>query len=53
VRTPENGSPVPGLDRMEGFTMTIYAIVTKVVTPPTTSAYRRCAVRLCSARDGR
>ena len=33
--TPENDMPVPGVDRMAGLTMTMYAIVTKVVTPPT------------------
>ena len=38
VSTPENGMPVPGEARIAGFTTTMYAIVKKVVMPPTTSA---------------
>ena len=38
VSAPANGMPVPGVERMAGFTTTIYAIVKKVVTPPITSA---------------
>jgi hypothetical protein len=30
--------PVPGEERIAGLTMTMYAIVKKVVMPPTTSA---------------
>jgi hypothetical protein len=41
VSTPEKGMPVPGDARMAGFTTTMYAIVKKVVTPPTISAYGR------------
>jgi hypothetical protein len=44
---------VPGVERMEGFTMTMYAIVTNVVTPPMASAYRPRPVRPCIARVGR
>src|SRR5216684_8810955 len=40
VNAPENGMPVPGVERMPGLTTTMYAIVKNVVTPPTTSAYR-------------
>jgi hypothetical protein len=29
--------PVPGVERIDGLTMTMYAIVTNVVTPPTMS----------------
>jgi hypothetical protein len=46
VSTPLNRRPVPGAERIEGFTMTMCAIVTKVVTPPTASAYRPREVRL-------
>ena len=41
VRTPEKVMPVPGEDRIAGFTTTMYAIVKNVVMPPTTSAYAR------------
>jgi hypothetical protein len=37
VSTPLNGMPVPGVDRMAGFTMTMYAIVKNVVMPAITS----------------
>src|SRR5690348_15268853 len=39
VSAPENGMPVPGVERMLGFTTTMYAIVKKVVMPPMMSAY--------------
>jgi hypothetical protein len=38
LSTPENDMPLPGADRIAGLTMTMYAIVKKVVTPPTMSA---------------
>ena len=38
VIAPENGMPVPGVERMLGLTTTMYAIVKKVVRPPTMSA---------------
>src|SRR5262245_41360629 len=41
LKTPANGMPVPLPDRMVGFTMTMYDIVTNVVTPPTTSGFNR------------
>src|SRR5260221_6236525 len=44
VNAPENGTPVPGVARIVGLTITMYAIVKNVVTPPMTSA--------CSARSG-
>ena len=39
VSAPENGMPVPGVDRMPGLTTTMYAIVKNVVTPPARSPY--------------
>ncbi len=38
VNAPENGIPVPVVDKMLGFTTTMYAIVKKVVMPPMASA---------------
>jgi hypothetical protein len=40
VSAPENGIPVPGVERIDGFTTTMYDIVKKVVMPATTSAER-------------
>src|SRR5690348_1547975 len=49
VSTPLKGMPVPPLVRMEGLTMTMYAIVKNVVIPPTTSARRLAAGAAWSA----
>jgi hypothetical protein len=38
--TPEAGSPVPSVARMEGLTKMMYAIVMKVVRPAMTSVRR-------------
>src|SRR5262249_12947910 len=38
VSAPENGTPVPAVDKIAGLTTTMYAIVKNVVTPPITSA---------------
>src|SRR5687767_470522 len=46
VSAPVNGMPVPGADRMPGFTTTMYAIVKKVVTPPAKSPYLDAEGRL-------
>lgn len=40
MAAPENGMPVPLVERMAGLTMTMYAIVTNVVSPPMTSSVR-------------
>lgn len=37
VITPENGSPVPSVARIAGFTTTMYAIVKNVVIPAASS----------------
>src|SRR5215510_13401052 len=42
LNTPAKGIPVPLLARMAGLTITMYDIVTNVVTPPTTSGFSRC-----------
>src|SRR5262245_55947265 len=39
VSTPANGIPVPDPDRIDGLTITMYDIVTKVVSPATISAF--------------
>ena len=41
LNAPENGIPVPLLERMTGLTITMYDIVTNVVTPPTMSRFNR------------
>ena len=41
LNAPENGIPVPLLERMTGLTITMYDIVTNVVTPPITSGFSR------------
>ena len=40
VSTPLNAIPVPGVERIEGFTTTMYDIVKKVVTPAMASVLR-------------
>jgi hypothetical protein len=40
VSTPEKGIPVPSVERMEGFTTTMYAMVKKVVRPAMISVLR-------------
>src|SRR5688572_30627591 len=52
VRTPENGIPVPGVDRIAGFTTTMYAIVKNVVMPAMASVRRwlRCMPTLLPSR---
>ena len=44
VNTPLNAMPVPEVDRIDGFTTTMYDIVRNVVTPPMTSARSGVAV---------
>src|ERR1043166_137298 len=55
VSAPENGMPVPGDDRIPGFTTTMYAIVTNVVTPPAMSAssglFRVSVASIVTGRD--
>jgi hypothetical protein len=39
VITPEKGIPVPEVERIDGFTMTMYAMVKNVVIPATISVF--------------
>ena len=45
VKTPLNAMPVPGVERIVGFTTTMYDIVKKVVIPAIASVRRVTEVR--------
>src|ERR1044071_2045883 len=51
VKTPRKAMPVPGVERMVGFTTTMYDIVKKVVMPAIASVRRVIGDRLQVAQD--